>query len=119
MIRDKIAFSVSSKLPELLLHESNCRTCEITSRAKKETSPPREEYPIDKIEAQHQRKQNNAVKTQQKDGPVSCGNANFAANHMKQQRHNAVWGKTCNYCKGRRHFEVKCKKVNLLNVGRD
>ena len=28
-------------------------------------------------------------------------------------------GKTCNYCKGRNHFEVKCKKINLLNAGRD
>ena len=62
MIRDKIVFSVSNKLQELLLHESNldlkkateiCCTCEITSQAKKETSPPREGYPIDKIEAQH------------------------------------------------------------------
>ena len=62
MIRDKIVFSVSNKLQELFLHESNldlkkateiCCTREITSRAKKETSPPREGYPIDKIEAQH------------------------------------------------------------------
>ena len=30
-----------------------------------------------------------------------------------------AWAKTCNYCKGRNHFEVKCKKVNLLNEGRD
>ena len=66
MISDKIVFSVSGKLQELLLHESNldlkkateiCCTFEITSRAKKEMSPPREGYPIDKIEAQHQKKQ--------------------------------------------------------------
>ena len=62
MIRDKIVFSVSNKLQELFLHGSNldlkkateiCCTREITLRAKKETSPPREGYPIDKIEAQH------------------------------------------------------------------
>ena len=62
MIRDKIVFSVSGKLQELLLRESNldlkkateiCRLFEITSRAKKEMSPPSEGYPIDKIEAQH------------------------------------------------------------------
>lgn len=101
MIRDKIVFSVSSKLQELLLHESNLdlkkateiyRTCEITSRGKKETSPPREGYPIDKIEAQHQKKQNNAVKPQQKDGPHVLKECNFAANHMKQQRHNVLSG---------------------------
>lgn len=78
MIRDKTVFSVSGNLQELLLHESNlvlkkateiCCTFDMTSQAKKEMSPPREGYPIDKIEAQHQKKQNNAVKPQQKEGP--------------------------------------------------
>ena len=63
MIRDKIVFSVSGKLQELLIRESKldlkkateiCRAFEITSRAKNEKSPPGEGYPIDKIEAQHQ-----------------------------------------------------------------
>ena len=67
MIRDKIVFSVSGKLEELLLRDSNldlkkateiCRVFKITSWAKKEMSPPSEGYPIDKIEAQHQKKQN-------------------------------------------------------------
>ena len=58
MIRDKIVFSVSGKLQELLLRESNldlkkateiCRAFEITSRAKKEMSPPSGRYSIDKI----------------------------------------------------------------------
>ena len=60
MIRDKIIFSVSGKLQELLLRESNIylkkatevgRAFEITSRAKKEMSPPSEGHSIDKIEA--------------------------------------------------------------------
>ena len=62
MIRNKIVFSVSGKLQELLLRESNlglkkakeiCRAFEITSRTKWEMSPPSEGYLIDKIEAQH------------------------------------------------------------------
>ena len=40
-------------------------------------SPPSEGYPIDKIEAQHQKKQNNAVKPQQKDGPRVLKECNF------------------------------------------
>ena len=129
MIRDKIVFSVSSNLQELLLHESNldlkkatdiCRTCEITSWGKKETSPPREGYPIDKIEAQHQKKQNNAVKPEQKDGPPVLKECKFCGqSHEAAKTQCPVWGKTCNYCKGKHHFEVRCKKVNLLNVGRD
>ena len=52
--------------------------------------------------------------------PVSLRNVIFPANRMKQQRHKCpAWGKTSNYCKGRNHYEVKCKKVNLLNAGRD
>ena len=54
--------------------------------------------------------------------PMSAGNANFAANHMKQQRHNALPGgkpAITASLEGRNHFEVKCKKVHLLNAGRD
>ena len=128
MIRDKIVFSVSGKLQELLLRESNLdlkkateiyRAFEITSRAKKEMSPPSEGYPIDKIEAQHQ-EQNNAVKPQQKDGPCVLNECKFCGqSHEAARTQCPAWGKTCNYCKGRNHFEVKCKKVNLLNAGRD
>ena len=61
-------------------------------------SPPSEGYPIDKIEAQHQKKQNNALKPQQKDGPRVLKECNFpgqsheAAKTMKQQRHNVLPG---------------------------
>ena len=129
MFRDKIVFSVSAKLQELLLRESNldlkkateiCRAFEITSRARKEMSPPSEGYPIDKIEAQHQKKQNNAVKPQQKDGPYVLKECKFCGqSHEAARTQCPAWGKTCNYCKGRNHFEVKCEKVNLLNAERD
>ena len=129
MIRDKIVFSASGKLQELLLRESNldlkkateiCRAFEITSRAKNEMSPPGEGYPIDKIEAQRQKKQNNAVKPQQKDGLRVLKECKFCGkSHEAAKTQCPAWGKTCNYCKGRNHFEVKCKKVNLLNAGRD
>ena len=129
MIRDKIVFSVSGKLEELLLRESNLdlkkateifRVFKITSWAKKEISPPSEGYPIDKIEAQHQKKQNNAVKPQQKDGPRVLKECNFPGqSHEAAKTQCPACGKTCNYCKGRNHYEVKCKKVNLLNAGRD
>ena len=75
LIRDKIVFGVPGKLQELLLRESNldlkkakeiCRAFEITSRAKKEMSPPSEGYPMDKIEAQHQKKQTMLLKLSRK-----------------------------------------------------
>ena len=129
MITDKIVFRVSGKLLELLLRESSlylkkvteiCRAFEITSRAKKEMSPPGEGYSIDKIEAQHQKKQNNAVKPQQKDGPRVLKECKFCGqSHEAAKTQCPAWGKTSKYCKGRNHFQVKCKKVNLLNPGRD
>ena len=83
-------------------------------------SPPSERYSIDKIEAQHQQEQNNAVKPQQKDGPYVLNERKFCGqSHEAARTQCPAWGKTCNYCKGRNHFEVKCKKVNLLSAGRD
>ena len=82
-------------------------------------SLPSEICPIDKIEAQHKKKQNNAIKPQQKSGLRVLKECKFC-----NQSHEAVktqcpaWGKTCNYCKGQNHFEVKCKTVNLLNPER-
>ena len=82
---------VSDKLQELLLRESNldlkkateiCRAFEITSRAKKEMSPPSKGYPIDKMLFNLSRKM----------VPMSSTNANFAASHMKQQEHNVLPG---------------------------
>ena len=117
MIRDKIVFSVSGKLQELLLRETNldlnkavetCRAFEITSRNKKEMSASSEAQKTDKVGVQSKLKQKCAVKSQQKYIP-----------HMLKQckSHKAVkikcpaWGKTC------KHY--KCKNVHSLNVDGD
>ena len=51
--------------------------------------------------------------------PVSSRNVNFyGQSHEAAKTQYPAWEKKCNYCKGRDHFEVKCKKVNLLNEGR-
>ena len=86
-------------------------------------SPPSEGYPIDKIEAQHQKKQNNVVKPQQKDGPRVLKECKFCRqSHEAAKIQCPAWGKTCNYCKGRNHFEIQCKKqgetlMNVMNSG--
>ena len=78
-------------------------------------SPPSKGYLIDKIEAQHQKKQTNAVKPPQKDGPRVLKECKFCSqSHEAAKTQCPAWGKTCNYCKGRNNLEVKCKKVNLL-----
>ena len=75
MIRDKIVFSVSGKLQELLLRETNldlkkaietCRAFEITSQNKKEMSTSSEAQKIDKVGVQSKLKQKCAGKSQQK-----------------------------------------------------
>ena len=81
-------------------------------------SPSSEGYPIDKIEAQHQK--NNAVKPQQKDGPRVLKECKFCRqSHEAAKIQCPAWGKICNYCKGTNHFEIQCKKVNLLKTGRE
>ena len=52
--------------------------------------------------------------------PVSSRNANFATNHMKQQRHNVPpGGKPAITARAETILKSNCKKVNLLNAGRD
>ena len=129
MIRDKIVFNVSGKLQELLLRETNldlkkaietCRAFEITSRNKKEMSASSEAQKIDKVGVQSKLKQKCAVKSQQKYIPRMLKECNFCGkSHEAVKIKCPAWGKTCKHCKGRNHFDVKCKKVHSLNVDGD
>ena len=86
MIRDKIVFSVSGKLQELLLRETSldlkkaieiCRAFEITSRNKKEMNASSEAQKIDKVGVQSRSKQKFPVKPQQKYTPRILKECNF------------------------------------------
>ena len=78
MVGDKIVFSVSSKLEELLLRETGldlkkateiCRSFEITPRSNKEMGASSEAHKFDKVAEQNKLKEKSAVKPQQKYTP--------------------------------------------------
>ena len=129
MIRDKIVFSVSGKLQELLLRETSldlkkaieiCPASEITSRNKKEMNASSEAQKIDKVGVQSRSKQKFPVKPQQKYTLRILKECNFCGkSHEAVKTKCPAWGKTCKYCKGRNHFDVKCKKVHSLNADSD
>lgn len=136
MIRDKIVFSSQGKLQELLLREREldltkaidiCRTREMTAKQTKEmsayvpTSTSQTEK-IEKVQAQSQaypyKRNNPMTKTQssgnqdERKGPRMIIDCNFCGQDHRAGRTNCpAWGKTCNNCKGRNHFAVKCRKA--------
>ena len=75
---------------------------------------------IDKVSVQSKLKQKCAVKSQQKYIPrilkecIFCGKSHEAA-----KTKCPAWEKTVKPCKGRNHFDVKCKKAHSLNVDSD
>ena len=75
---------------------------------------------IDKVGVQSRSKQKFPVKPQQKYTPRILKECNFCdKSHEAVKTKCPAWGKTCKYCKGRNHFDVKCKKVHSLNAESD
>ena len=101
MIRDKIVFSVSGKLQELLLRETNldlkkaietCGAFKITSQ-KKEMSANSESQKIDKVGVQSKLKQKCDVKSQQKYIPRMLTECNFCGkSHEAVKIKCPAWG---------------------------
>ena len=140
MIRDKIVFSTQGKLQELLLRESDldlkkainiCRAFEATKQSTKEMNNnenssvnklnsaaafPRK-FPM-KTRAPHQSK--GASNSNQKGSAKIINDCRFCG-----KTHDAVktkcfaWNKICNNCKGRNHFQAKCKKIQMLEMETD
>ncbi|CAB3995988.1 Hypothetical predicted protein [Paramuricea clavata] len=105
MIRDKIVFTVTGKQQELLLGETSLdiKKAKIEQIAGKKSS----KYPS----KQHPEQQKN------KNNPHSLKECNFCVkSHEAIKTKCPAWGKLCNDCKGRNHFEVKCKKVHTLET---
>ena len=129
MIRDKIVFTVTGKQQELLLRETSldlkkaveiCRAYEITSRNKKEMSESSQLQKIEQIAGKKSSKYpSKQHPEQQKDrnNPHILKECNFCGkSHEAIKTKCPNWGKLCNHCKGRNHFEVKCKKVHTLET---
>lgn len=140
MMRDKIVFSVTGKLQELLLREDKltldkavkvCRAFEQSNKQVKEirdTNPPARVNKVASSLKSNRKVRKPAVTksyTQQKPQKPSHNSqkgpeCHYCGYHhaMKKEKCPA-WGETCDFCKGRNHFKAKCKKVHAVSVGND
>ena len=140
MIRDKIVFSVSGKLQESLLKESDlnlkktidiCRAFEQSRlHAIEMNSSPRSISKVQNMnkkpsyQTRDRKPEPNPVKRRtitpsklNKQNKQECKFCGYTHELMKSKC--PAWGKTCDNCNGRNHFKSKCKKVYSVSVGND
>ena len=139
MMRDKIVFTVTGKLQELLLRVDGltlekavkvCRAYEQSTKQVKEfkdnSNPSNSATKVNKVAqkpiprvprnkkseggSRHAKKDNEGMK-------VSCNFCGYE--HEKNREKCPAWGKTCDKCKGRNHFKSKCKKVHAISHSQD
>ena len=139
MLRDKIVFTVTGKLQELLLREDNltldkavkiCRAFEQSNRQVKEfresATLPSSSTSVNKITQNSETKTPGGKKGSQMNKTSHKGREKLKFNckfcgykHEKQRDKCPAWGKTCDNCKGLNHFKSKCKNIHALNQSND
>ena len=139
MLRDKIVFTVTGRLQELLLREDNwtldkavkiCRASEQSNRQVKEfresATLPSSSTSVNKItqnsgtKTPGGKKGSQMNKTSHKERGKLKFNCKFCGyKHEKQRDKCPAWGKTCDNCKGLNHFKSKCKNIHALNQSND
>ena len=140
MIRDKIVFSCEETLQELLMRDITlnlqkaieiCRAYEQSKLHVKELGAT-STLSINKIQGNKKKQYNQPVNTQRgaqkqiKNGgngaykkktnnasPQTAECKFCGYNHEWVKTKCPAWGKTCDLCKGRKHFKSKCKKADL------
>lgn len=134
MIRDKIVFSCSGKMQQLLLRDDDLdlkktiKICQSYEQANRQAEEMKKEnqssvHKVSEHQTPRNRKSTNkfpykktAQSTPQDRGEKMC---KFCGNkHVWKKELCPAWGKTCNKCHGRNHFSVKCKKVHLVERNR-
>ncbi|XP_022797624.1 uncharacterized protein LOC111335894 [Stylophora pistillata] len=137
MLRDKIVFTVTGKLQELLLREDNltldktlkiCRAFEQSNKQVKELknnigsashSTPSN---LNKVSKKSNPKLQDRRTRSNKSSMSKAGNDNLQFDckycgykHERKREKCPAWGKTCDNCKGLNHFKSKCsKKVHAV-----
>ena len=131
MIRDKIVFSASGKLQELLRREDKldlpkclqiCRAFEQSNKHVQEIRRDRTSTEVvNKVDNHKQKSQKNNHKGAKPKKPnvskpmkqkIKCHFCGYS--HEKGKEKCPAWGEKCNNCSGRNHFKSCCKKVNSL-----
>lgn len=147
MIRDKIVFSVTGKLQELLLRDDDLdlakavKLCRAFEQSNKQAREFRDQSATPKVNAVMY---NNKKKTPQtphssktvsrsgyrkpiqssshnkKDEEMLQFNCKFCGyKHGKKREKCPAWGKQCDYCRGHNHFKSQCRKINAVAEIRD
>ena len=134
MMRDKIVFTMTAKLQELLLRVDGlnlekavkvCRAYEQSNKQVKEfrdnSNPSNSSTKVNKVaqkpdprvprnkkpDNRHEKKVNEGMK-------INCNFCGYQ--HEKSREKCPAWGKTYDNCKGRNHFKSKCKSKGTCSV---
>ncbi|KAL8567594.1 hypothetical protein ACOMHN_054407 [Nucella lapillus] len=127
MIRDKIVFTTTGKMQELLLREKDltlqraveiCRSHEVTAKQTQEMTLRQKEdmgaVCVDKV-AQRLPEQNDPAGTNQQRYQQSSRLiqvCNFCGRkHEALKTKCPAWGKQCRRCNGKNHFQAKCRST--------
>ncbi|KAK7107438.1 hypothetical protein V1264_015748 [Littorina saxatilis] len=131
MIRDKIVFSVTGKVQELLLRERQldlqkavdiCRVFELTAKQTKEMSEASAH--VDKVTKDKDNLPNESNTDSQRkrggddrDSRAFVQDCNFCGrSHERKKTSCPAWGKVCSKCSRRNHFSIKCRSVNAIEA---
>ena len=130
-MRDKIVYTVTGKLQELLLREDDltlekalktCRAFEQSNKQVKEfrtnasTNASSPSPQVNKLAKRTTQQRDKKKFTEQGKGPKQGNNClqfdcKFCGfKHEPKREKCPAWGKTCDNCKGPNHFKSKCKK---------
>lgn len=123
MIRDKIVFSVTGKMQELLLREREltlqkaidiCRAFETTRKQTQEMSVSH----VDKVTKGSTSDSGSKIAKGERDSSALINDCNFCGrSHEAKKTSCPAWGKVCRKCSTKNHFAVKCRKVNAVAAG--
>ena len=139
MMRDKIVFTVTGKLQELLLRVDGltlekavkvCRAYEQSTKQVKEfkdsSNPSNSATKVNKVAQKptprvpRNKKSEGGTRHAKKDNEGMKISCNFCGyEHEKIKEKCPAWGKTFDKCKGRNHFKSKCKKVHAISHSHD
>jgi hypothetical protein len=134
MIRDKIVFSATGKMKELLLREKTldlqraieiCRAYEMTSKQTQEMTALQVDKVTHRSDSACAARENHRPGTESKSTEDEketrvirdcrfCGKS-----HEAQKLKCPAWGKTCRKCNGSNHFQAKCRsKIQVVKQDR-
>lgn len=139
MMRDKIVFTVTGKLQELLLRvdgltlEKAVKICRAYEQSNKQVKEFRDNpnlsnsaTKVNKVTrrptpkapgSQKSTSGNGSTKKDKERVKIDCQYCGYE--HERNKEKCPAWGKTCDKCKGRNHFRSKCKKVHAVSQSQD